>query len=368
MARKRTFIALIAAALIGLAVAARFIGRETSARPATATPAAPAAERAIPVYTHRVVPRTLREEVTATGAVRAGESIDLVSELTGKVVALHFEEGSVVERGALLVKLDDAELQAQYDRARHRVELARVQAERQRELLAGQGTSRQNYDAAVNEQRVLESEADLIRAQLLKTEIRAPFSGAVGLRYVSVGSFVSPPTRIASLQSLDELKIDFSIAERYMARITTGADIEVHVAGREAAIHGEVYAIEPQIDPATRTIRLRARAPNPGRVFPGAFATVKLIVQEVPEALLVPATALVPGLNEQRVFVVENGRAEPRVVQTGIRLAREVQISSGLTAGAEVITSGQLQLQPGSLVRPVERPARDPLSVGGIGP
>lgn len=361
MARKPVFLLLIVALLVVLVFGVRRLTRDTGHRPerpaaASAAGAGVGAAATLPVYTHRVTPQTLKEEVAATGAVRAGESIDLISEVAGKVIALNFDEGTPVEEGALLVKLDDSELRAQLDRAQVRVELARIEAERQRDLLAVRSTSQQNYDAAVNQHLVLRAEADLIRAQLEKREIRAPFSGVIGLRYVSVGSFVNPSARIASLQDLRELKIDFSVAERYMARIAPGARVQVTVAGREQPLAAELYAIEPQIDPGTRTIQLRARARNPGNVFPGAFATVTLTLQEIPDALLVPANAIVPGLNRQSVFVVEDGKARQRRVETGLRLARDVQIVSGLEPGAVVITSGQLQLQPGAAVQPVERP------------
>lgn len=360
MGRKRIAIVLVVIVL-GVAVGLRWLKRDPGAGTEPAPTGSPErAPAALPVYTHRVEPQTLREEVTATGAIRAGESIDLVSELSAKVVALNFDEGTRVNQGDLLVKLDDSELRAQFERARVRVELARLDAERQRELLAVQGTSQQNYDAAINQQHVLQAEADLIRAQLEKTEIRAPFPGVIGLRYVSVGSYVNTSTRIASLQDLGQLKIDFSVAERYMTRISPGANVRVSVAGRAEPLQAELYAIEPQIDPATRTIQLRARADNPGTILPGAFATVMLTLQEIPNALLVPANAIVPGLNQQTVFVVQDGKAEPRRIQTGLRLARDVQIVAGLEPGAVVITSGQLQLQPGAAVRPVERPREQP--------
>jgi membrane fusion protein, multidrug efflux system len=353
-ARKHTVILLIGLALVVLLLLARCF-RQASSTTAAAPAARDTAPRVVPVYTHRVLPQLLREQVTATGTLRAGESIDVVSEITGKVMALEFAEGAAVEAGDLLVKLDDSELRAQYERARHRVALARLEAERQQELFAAQSASQQALDAAVNEVRVLEAETNLIRAQLEKTELRAPFAGVIGLRYVSIGSLVTPSTRIASLQNLDELKIDFAIAERHMAHARSGASIMVNLVGREEPLRGEVYAVEPQIDANTRTIQLRARAENPGDVFPGAFATIDLTLREVPDALLVPATALVPGLNEQRVFVVVEGRAESRLVRTGIRRPREVQLLEGIEPGAEVITSGQAQLQPGAAVRPVAR-------------
>lgn len=310
----------------------------------------------LPVYTARIEPRLLQERVTATGSITADESLELVSEIAGKVVALAFDEGARVAKGDVLVKLDDAELLAQLTRAESRVELARAQAERQRLLVEAGGTSRADVDAAESEVRVLEAEANLARALLAKTEIRAPFDGVVGLRYVSIGANITPSTRIATLQKIDTIKVDFSLAERHLDRIQPDAEVRISVAGINEPFSGKVYAIEPRIDPDTRTLRIRARAENPGgKALPGGFATVEMPLREIPNALLVPADAIIAGLNDQRLYVLEDGRAQSRTVQTGLRLAREVQIIDGLEPNSVVITSGQLQLRPGVRVEPVAR-------------
>ena len=311
----------------------------------------------MPVYTARVEPRSLQERVTATGTVTADEAVDLVSEIAGKVVTLGFEEGAPVKRGDLLVQLYDAELAAQVERAQSRLELALAQAERQKQLAAAGGTSRADLDAAESEAMVLRAEVELAKAQLAKTSIRAPFDGIVGLRYVSVGANITPSSRIATLQKLDTIKVEFSIAERYLGRVQPDAEVTIRLTGLEEPFKGRLYATEPRIDEATRSLRLRARAENPGgRALPGGFATIELGLREIPNALLVPADAIIPGLNEQQLYVLENGRAQPRKVQTGLRLAREVQILDGLEPNAVVITSGQLQLRPGMPVNAVERP------------
>lgn len=365
--RKLLFIGLVVAAV---GVAFVIVRSLPSNRTAAAAPAASGKKSGpggggapLPVYTHRVEPQVLEETVTATGSVVADESVDLVSEFSGKVVEISFQESSRVKRGDVLLKLDDTELRAEIVRAESRLQLARAQAERQRVLVQGGGTTRESLEAAISEVRVLEAELALVQAQLAKTELRAPFDGVIGLRYVSVGAYLTPTTRIATLQKLDPVKIEFAIAERHLERLQADAEVVVAVAGMSEPLRGRVYAIEPRVDPTTRTLRLRARAPNPeGRALPGGFATIEMPLRRVPEALLVPASAVVSGLNEQQVFVVEDGRAQRRTVQTGLRLAREVQIVSGLEPGAVVITSGQMQLRPGVAVRPVERP--DPSAAG----
>jgi len=300
------------------------------------------------VSVHRVVPEGLVERLATTGTVRANEEVELVSEISGKVSAILFREGSRVEAGEVLVKIDDSELAAERERAVYRVELAERREARQRQLLADGVISQEDYDYALNQLNVLRAELRLIEAQLVKTEIRAPFRGTVGLRYVSPGSYLSPQTRIASLQDVDSVKIDFSVPEKYSALMRVGGEITFRVKGSEELYRGEIYAIEPSVDSNTRSLELRARSPNPDRLLtPGAFADVELVVREVDDALTVPSIAVIPELGGKKVFVYAAGKAEPRPVETGIRTEEKVQISIGIEPGDLVITSGLLQLRPG---------------------
>lgn len=330
--------------------------------PQAGRPAAPTAKQGssrdaaapLPVYTHEARASMLQERITATGTLAADESVNLVSEISGKITSISFEEGARVSKGDILIKIDDSELRAQLQRAESRVNLALAQAQRQQQLGVGIGTTQENYDAAISETRVLEAEAEVVRVQLAKTELRAPFDGLIGLRYVSEGAFVTQATRIASLQKIDPIKVEFSVAERHLDRLQRDAEVRLEVAGLEEPFTGRIYAIEPQVDRESRMLRLRARAPNPGsRALPGGFATIQLPLREIPDAIMIPADALVAGLNQQQVYVVEQGRAQLRTVLLGLRLPREVQIVSGLRPGEIVITSGQLQLRPGMPVQPV---------------
>jgi len=357
MTLKRILLIIV---VIAALAAAFVLSKSRSGKTADAPKAAPSRDGAggapLPVYTETVHPRNLEERITATGSIVADEAVELVSEVSGKVVSIAFEEGSVVKKGDVLLKINDEELAAQAARAESRVTLARAQAGRQTQLVEAGGTSREALDTAESEVSVLAAEATLARAQHAKTEIRAPFDGMIGLRYVSEGAYIDSSARIATLQKIDTIKVDFSIAERHLDRVQPGAKVTISVAVVAEPFTGEVYAIEPRIDPATRTLRLRARSENPrGKVLPGGFATVEMSLRQIPNALMVPADALVAGLNDQRIYVLENGQAQERKVQTGLRLAREVQIVSGLEPGATVITSGQLQLRPGVRVQAVKR-------------
>ena len=338
---------LVAVAVIAVVAAPKLLEFRSSSAPAASAPS----EKILRVKAHRVVPAELTERLATTGTVRANEEVDVVSEISGKISAIHFEEGSRVSAGQLLLKIDDSELLAERQRAVYRVELAERDEARQKQLLEDGVISREAYDVALGELNVLRAELQLIEAQLVKTEIRAPFDGVIGLRWVSPGSYLSSQTRIASLNDLDPVKLDFTVPEKYSALMKVGDEISFAVEGFERTFPGRIYAIEPSIDASTRSLRVRARCPNPdGALVPGAFANVDLVVRSVSDALTVPSIAVIPELGGKKVFVYEDGAAQPRQVETGIRSDTAVQITSGLVEGDLVIISGLLQLQPGLAV------------------
>jgi membrane fusion protein (multidrug efflux system) len=295
------------------------------------------------------------EVLTSTGSMRAEESVELQAEINGKVVAINFTEGAHVKAGALLVKLNDADLRATRQRALQRKELATLRERRLAKLVKDGVTRQEEYDTAWNELQVQYAEIELAEAQIAKTEIRAPFSGVVGLRYVSEGAFVNAATRVATLQRLDQLKIDFSIPEKYAGRIKPGMPITFTVAGGEQKFNGQIYAFDPRIDAGTRSVLLRALCPNPdGRLLPGAFANVELTLSQTKDAILIPAEAVIPGITDKNVFVMSDGKASRRIVETGTRTASQVQILSGLKVGDVVITSGLQQMREGLPVSSIE--------------
>lgn len=312
---------------------------------------APRAEPAVRVTVEVIEPRALAETVSSTGTLLAAESVELQAEVNGKITAINFVEGARVGRGTLLVKLNDADLQARRLAAEHQVALAERRERRVAELLAQGFVIPDDHDQALNDLNVRRAELALTDAQIAETEIRAPFDGIAGLRYVSEGAFVNAATRIATLQRIDTLKVDFAVPEKYLDRVQVGAPITFTIAGRTERYAGEVYAYDPRIDAETRTLLLRALCPNPGEeLLPGSFADVELTLGETREALLVAAEALIPDLDATFVYVVVGGLAERRQVQTGIRTASRVQIVSGLDAGDTVVTSGLPQLRNGSPV------------------
>lgn len=295
-----------------------------------------------------IKPGEVQDKIFTTGTILANEEVELRSEVSGKVMQVTIREGQPVKEGDMLLKINDSELQAQLQRAQYRLNLATERERRQRKLLEKGGISQEDYDATLNEVNVLKSEVALIRSQIDKTELRAPFDGMVGLKYVSEGSYITPSTRVASLQDISPVKIDFSIPERYVNRVGPGDRITFTVQGTPGRFEGEIYAIEPKIESRTRTLQLRAISENPGGLLvPGAFADLELILQTIDDALMVPAIALIPELQGQKVFLYRNGRVVQQTVQTGIRTDERVQLTSGIAAGDTVLTTGLLQVQPG---------------------
>jgi membrane fusion protein, multidrug efflux system len=308
---------------------------------------------ALTVSTFVVTPAPFAEKLQATGTLRADEAVELQAETTGKIVSINFTEGARVRAGELLVKLNDADLRATLSRAQYRKQLAVLREKRIAQLLK-QGVARQEeYDTALAELNVQDADIALTRAQIAMTEIRAPFDGIVGLRYVSDGAFITAATRVATLQRLDRLKIDFSLPEKYAGRIKPRTPVTFSVPGGERRFKGEIYAHDPRIDAATRTVLVRAWCENPGaRLLPGASASIEMVLAEVDEAILVPSVAVIPGLNELTVYVVgKDQKAERRAVQAGTRLESTVHILSGLHEGDVVITSGLQQMRPGQLIK-----------------
>ncbi|MDB5988194.1 MAG: efflux transporter periplasmic adaptor subunit [Nevskia sp.] len=354
-ALKYTLCAVASAAAIGVVAAPR-VRPLLNASPAPKSAVASHANATAPLKVSSVVVHTepFAETVTSTGTLRAEESVDLQAEISGKVVAINFVEGARVRKGDLLVKLNDADLRAGREAAVQREKLAVLQERRLGQLLPEGYVTRGEYDIALNQANVQHAEVALIDAQIEKTEIRAPFDGTVGLRYISDGAYVnvnastSSPTRVATLQQLDKLKIDFAVPEKYAGRIRLGDAIRFTVPGGDHAYQGEIYALDPRIDNSTHTVVLRALCPNPEhRLMPGAFANIELSLKQIDDAILVPAQAIIAGLNVTNVFVVSEGKATPRAVELGTRLQSTVHILSGLKPGDVVITSGLQQMRAG---------------------
>ncbi len=353
--QKRLVLGLIAVVVLGLLAWPKLRASGPEEPPSGAR-----GPQAADVTAYVVAAVPMRERIRATGSLLADEAVDLAAEASGRVTRIAFREGSRVRRGQLLLTLNDAELRAQRERLRYRIELATTREDRQRRLLDIGGVSQDEYEGALGELNVLRAELALVDAQIAQTQVRAPFGGVIGLRYVSEGAFVSPQTRIATLQRLSPMKLEFAVPERYAGRVALGSDVVFTTAGAGAdgtggTFRGTVYAAEPRVDLDTRALVIRARVENPGgRLLPGAFADVELVMDELPRALPVPAVAVISEMGGKRVWTVVDGKAASRSVETGVRTEEAVQVVDGLAPGDTVITGGLQALRPGQPVRVTE--------------
>ena len=293
-------------------------------------------------------PEAFSDAVSVSGTIEANEQIQLRSEISGLIETINFREGSYVNKGALLVKINDQELQAQLAQAITKERLAAETENRSGKLLKAEAISQEEYDNVEAEPRSLKAQTQLVRAQLAKTEIRAPFSGKIGLRYVSKGAFVSPTTDIANLVSIDPVKISFSVPEKYAQRIEDGSPIKFTVAGAAEPFHAKIYAQEPSINANTRSLLLKAMAPNTkGKLLPGTFANISLPLNTIDKAILVPTESVVPVLDGKQVFIQKNGKALPVKIESDIRTDKSLLVTSGLSAGDTLITTGVMFLKEG---------------------
>lgn len=319
---------------------------------APAPQAAAGADKALPVEVAVIQPQEFSNTLRLTGSVKANEMLELKSEVPGILENINFKEGQQVQKGQLLFTIRNTDLQAQLQKARARQQLFADTEDRYRQLLEREAVSQEEYDIATNDLLSAEADIKLLEAQIAKTRMYAPFNGVVGLRQVSEGSYVAPGTPIASLYDLQPAKIEFAVPGKYTSEVTEGDAIRFTTDGSAQTYEGEIYAIEPQIDPATRSLQIRALSPNQDRtLLPGQFARIDLMLDAMDDALLVPTQAVVPELNGHKVFVLRQGQVAEQPVEIGMRTASMVQIMKGLQAGDTVLTTGILQARPGSPVR-----------------
>ncbi|MGZ4037889.1 MAG: efflux RND transporter periplasmic adaptor subunit, partial [Bacteroidia bacterium] len=299
---------------------------------------------------------TLSNNVFAIGTIIANEEVTLMPEISGKVTLLNIHEGSAVNKGDLLVKINDEDLQAQLKKSEVQYKMAESTVTREKSLLDIKGISQEEFDAALSQANAYKADMDYVKAQLTKTEIRAPFNGVIGLKSISEGSYITPAVKIASIQQLDPVKIDFSVPEQYADEIHKDDELTFTINGIKQHFSAKIFAIEPKIDYTTRTVQIRAICPNKGgQIFPGAFAEIELKLKQINDAIMVPTEAIVPVLKGKKVYICKNGKAESVKVETGLRTAAKIQITKGVMPGDSVITTGVMQLKQDAPVKAIKR-------------
>lgn len=295
---------------------------------------------------------TINQSILSTGTLMANESVEIRSEVSARVTKINFKEGEAVQKGRLLIEMDRSELSAELNQTQIQLELAQKDEDRKRQLLDIKSISQENYDISLSQKQQLQAQLDLLNAQIEKTRIYAPFSGTIGLRNVSLGSYVSPGDIITSLVQQNPMKLEFSVPEKYSDKINEGQKVSFSLSEREGNYEATVYANAPMINAASRSLLIRAMVPNPKELLiPGSFADVEINLEKLENAILVPTQVLRPRLEGQDVFIARGGTAKKVAVETGIRSKNNIQITKGINIGDTVITTGLLILQDGSPVR-----------------
>lgn len=287
------------------------------------------------------------ETIEVPGSLVAEEATEIHPEVSGRVTGLYIKEGAQVSKGTLLVKLYDADLQAQKRKLEVQLQIAGQMENRHQQLLKIGGISKEDYETTALNVSNTRADLDVLRTAIIKTEIRAPFSGKLGLKQISIGAYVTPQTIVTTIQKTSQLRIDFSVPEKYSSQIKIGQPINFTVAGSNKQYSASVIATESGVQQSTRSLTIRARVVgNATDLIPGGFAKVKLVFDADPNALMVPSQALIPQARGKQIIVYKNGIADFNDVTTGIRDSAMVQITSGLQKGDTVITTGLMSLKP----------------------
>ncbi|TGE16612.1 efflux RND transporter periplasmic adaptor subunit [Hymenobacter elongatus] len=309
----------------------------------------------LPVQVYLVKPTNLSDEVAATGSVLADESVVIKSELSGKITSLAIKEGQPVRKGQLLFSINADEAQAAINKQQYNIRLFRDQEKRQRTLLDKEYISAQEYEQANNQLQTSQADLRALQASLDKAYVRAPFDGVLGLTTATVGTYVSPGTEITTLSRVRPVKIDFAVPGRFASMVRVGDVVSITDEGTNKKYDAKVYAIDPQIDPVSRTQPVRARFANTSNELrPGAFVKVNLQLGESTDALQVPTEAVIPEASGYSVYTVKGGKMVPKKVKIGIRSDKVIQITDGLAVGDSVIRTGILQVKPGDAVQVIQ--------------
>ncbi len=293
-----------------------------------------------------IVPTHMSELINSSGTLRPDEEVDLSFETSGKIVKINFTEGTRVKKGDLLAKINDKPLQAQLQKLQVQLKMSEAKEFREKSLLDRDAISQESYDQIQTDVQSIKADINLIQARISETELRAPFDGIIGLRYLSEGSYATSSTKIARLIKNSPIKIEFSIPEKYASEIKIGYPITFNIDGSNTVFNASVYAIDPKIDIDMRTIVLRALYPNKGEELKsGRYAGITLELSRIDNAIAIPTEALIPEMEGEKVFIYKHGKAQSVKVTTGLRTESKIQITDGLKFGDTLITSGILQLR-----------------------
>lgn len=313
----------------------------------------------MPVEVAEAKVQNVADRFEAIGTIEAIEAITVVSEIDGAVIRLPFQEGSFIKKGELIAQLDDSQLAAELARAEALRSQSQISYDRVRAIVDQKAGAPQDLDDAASALKVAEANLALAKARFDKTRIVAPFDGSIGARRVSVGTFLRTGQSITELANIDKIRVNFSAPERLLPQLSRGAEVNVSTTAYPGyRLNGKIIAVEPVLDPGTRTARVVARVSNPGRKFrPGMSANVSTVLSERPSAITVPSEAVFASGNQSFVFVVKSDSTAARVpITLGTRLVDVVEVVRGLRSGTQVVRAGHQKLFDGAKVMPISTP------------
>ncbi len=293
---------------------------------------------------------SIEQVISIPGTVVSFESVELFSEISGRIKKVAFKEGSTVQKGTLLIQIDTDILQAQRKQLTIDLDLAKKDEARKKTLLSSKALSTEEYEQSFSKKESIQAQIELLEVQISKGSIRAPFTGKIGLRYVSEGAYITPATKITSIAQNSKVKIEFAVAEQFAARINSGQSIFVQSTIDTNKIEAHVYATEPAVNESTRMLTVRAEVAGKDVLFPGSFVSVTYNLGANDKSIMIPSTALVPVLKGQKVWKMENGFAKSVSVSSGVRTSTEIQIIGEIQPGDTIITTGLLGLREGAAV------------------
>jgi membrane fusion protein (multidrug efflux system) len=290
------------------------------------------------------------KQIEVNGTVLANDFVELHPETNGRVTFLQVPEGKLIKAGTVVAKLNDADLQAQLSKAKAQLDLASINEQRNKQLLAIKGINQSDYDASLQQVKSIQADVAYTQSLIEKTIVKAPFNGQIGLRQVSVGAYINTTTTIATIQNLGQLKMDFTIPEAYASYVGVGKKVSIATAANgETKIVATITAIEPQIIAASRNLKVRTSFQ--GKVLPGAYAKVYLGESNAKPSIMLPSNVIIPDSKAKQVVVVKNGIAKFVSVETGYRTQTAVEITKGLQVGDSVIVAGMLFVKEGSKLK-----------------
>lgn len=336
--------------LLGIVFFPKYKGIFISGETQTTTEGKPSQQnrRQLNVNAMILKPQKLTDIFRTKGQLLPDEEVDLSFESSGKITNIYFKEGTSVKKGTLLAKVNDQPLLAELKKLEAQIPLAQERVNRQRTLLDKDAVSQEAYQAVTTDMDKLMADIDLVKARIRQTELRAPFDGIIGLRWVSEGAFASTGTVVARLTKISPLKIEFSVNERHANNIRPGTRIGFVVEGDETVYTALVYAIETTLDEKTLSLKARALYENPGgRLRPGRSASIEIVLREINNAIVVPSISTIAEMGRDLAFVYKNGKARQIEIRKGLRTASSVQIIQGLQSGDTLLTTGVMQLRDG---------------------